>query len=177
VANGQTILTNSELAAVDYSMREAGAKASAAAVIGSGTGYALSYGVQALVGAACADGDCANEARTSYQIGSEGAQRVWNHLNDPTLQTEVKVYVNEAGRRANYFTRLDGLTNTAIHEVKTVSNLSLSQNFMDQAHRYKLLADSMGIELHYWLTNSSPQKVVNWLQQQGIIVHTGTPGQ
>lgn len=70
VANGQTILTNSELAAVDSGMREAGAKASAAAAIGAGTGYALSYGAQALVGAACADGDCGNELNLLRQQAS-----------------------------------------------------------------------------------------------------------
>ncbi len=131
---------------------------------------------QTVVNMACGDQDCTNEARTAYQIGQEGSQRVWNYLNDPTLQTEVKVYINEAGRRINYFARLDGLTDTAIHEVKNVANLSLTQKFMDQATQYKLIADGMGIELHYWLVNSAPANVVQWLQQNGIIVHTSIPG-
>ena len=129
-----------------------------------------------LGGAACTDGDCTNEASSSHAIGEQGAQAVWKFLNDPTLQTELRVYVGEAGKRANYFARLDGPTSTAIHEVKNVSNLSLRQTFMDQAHTYKLLADSMGIELHYWLTNSAPDHVVQWLRTLGAIVHTGTPG-
>jgi hypothetical protein len=78
-------------------------------------------------------------------------------------------------RRANYFARLDGVTQSAIHEVKNVASLSLSQGFMDQAYRYKMLADSMEVELHYWLTNSYPARVVEWLEQLGVIVHTGMP--
>jgi RHS repeat-associated protein len=128
-----------------------------------------------LLGLSCGDGDCGNEARTSYQIGEEGAQRVWRILNDPSLQTEVRVYVSEGGKRANYFARFDGLTDTAIHEVKNVSNLSLTQGFMNQATTYKRIADGMNLEVHYWLVNSAPPKVINWLQQQGIIVHTDIP--
>jgi RHS repeat-associated protein len=125
--------------------------------------------------AACADGDCTNEIGTSYRIGQRGIDLVFKHLNDPTLQQEVKVYVNEAGKRANYFARFDGVTRTAIHEVKNVTNLTLSQGFREQAIRYKSIADSAGLELHYWLVNSAPENVVRWLEQQGIIVHIGPP--
>lgn len=97
-------------------------------------------------------------------------------MNDPTAQREVRVYVNEAGRRSNYFARLDIVTNTAIHEVKNVSRLSLSKPFMEQASRYKLIADSAGMELHYWLVNDAPQSVVEWLLTLGIQVHTNIPG-
>ena len=112
----------------------------------------------------------------STRIGQLGEEAVYKLLNDPTAQREVRVYVNEAGRRSNYFARLDIVTNTAIHEVKNVSRLSLSEPFMEQASRYKLIADSAGMELHYWLVNDAPQSVVEWLLTLGIQVHTNIPG-
>ena len=66
-------------------------------------------------------------------------------------------------------------TSTAIHEVKNLADLSLRQDFMDQAQMYKLFADSGGLELHYWLVNSAPPDLVRWLQSLGIIVHVGVP--
>jgi RHS repeat-associated protein len=127
--------------------------------------------------AACADGDCTNEVKGGYEIGEEGAQLVFGYLNDPTLRREVMVYVQEAGKRANYFARLDGLTSTAIHEVKNVGQLSLSQDFMNQARTYTKIADGLGVDLHYWLLRSAPERVVTWLQELGVIVHTGFPEQ
>ena len=126
---------------------------------------------------ACADGECLNETRTSYEIGEAGEDLVFKYLNDPTLEREVMVYVNEGGKRANYFARLDGLTSTAIHEVKNGTQLSLSEEFRNQAHTYKLIADSLGVELHYWLLRSYPQHVIEWLNELGAIVHPGIPGQ
>jgi hypothetical protein len=100
---------------------------------------------------------------------------VFDSLNDPAAQEEVRIYVGEAGRRANYFARLDILTETAIHEVKNVAQLSLSQGFKAQATRYYMIAESAGWELHYWLLNSAPPHVVRWLEELGAIVHTGIP--
>jgi len=112
---------------------------------------------------------------TSSALGKLGVDRVFRFLSDPTAQREVSVYVNEGGKRANLFARFDILTSTAIHEVKNVANLSLAQDFMDQAYKYKLIADSAGLELHYWLINDAPQHVYDWLVQLGISVHTIVP--
>jgi len=98
-------------------------------------------------------------------------------LADPTAQEEVRVYVGEAGKRANYLARLDILTDTAIHEAKNVVQLSLSQSFMEQATTYKLIADGAGLEFHYGLLNAAPPRVVAWLERLGAIVHIGLPGQ
>jgi hypothetical protein len=150
----------------------AGTAVSAAGTAASSVGAWLSE----MLGLACLDGDCGNELKSSYEIGRQGQKMVMDFLNDPTAQEEVRVYVGEAGKRANYFARFDILTETAIHEVKNVADLSLSQSFMNQAQTYKLIADSSGLELHYWLVNSAPQRVIDFLQELGVIVHTGVPG-
>jgi RHS repeat-associated protein len=110
--------------------------------------------------------------KNSVQIGQEGVNRVLDILNDPTAETEQSVWVLNNGELVPYpFARFDIVTSDAIHEVKNVTDLSLSQDFMEQAYRYKMIADSGGLDLHYWLLNDKPGAVVDWLQQQGIIVH------
>jgi RHS repeat-associated protein len=162
-AQNKMILTNEELATADQNARmwEALAYTPAAIAImgvGGGTVAGMS-GTSPL-------------PLSSPLIGKAGVDRVLQILNDPSAQTEVNVYVNEAGKRANIFARFDILTNTAIHEVKNVADLSLSQRLMDQAWRYKQIADGAGLELHYWLMNDAPQRVQSWLQNLGIFVHT-----
>ncbi len=64
--------------------------------------------------------------RTAYEIGEEGEDLVFRYLNDPTLQREVPIF---APNDPIPFARLDGLTSTAIHEVKNRETLSLSEEF------------------------------------------------
>jgi hypothetical protein len=153
--------------------------AGAGTLLGLGIGGVVLGGQWLLgfLGFLSADGDPLNEIRTgttviksSAEIGREGVDDVISLLNDPSAQREVTIYVNEAGKRANIFARLDILTNTAIHEVKNVADLDLSQDFMAQATKYKAIADAAGLELNYWLMNDAPNHVASWLQSQGINV-------
>ena len=67
-------------------------------------------------------------------------------------------------------------------EIWGVALLILSHCFcqmmlgMFPKNTYKLIADSAGMELHYWLVNDAPQSVVEWLLTLGIQVHTNIPG-
>jgi hypothetical protein len=134
--------------------------------------FAGSYLSPEFLGLMGAGSSVAPAAPSSPAIGQAGVNTVMNLLNDPSAQREVSVYVNEAGKRANLFARFDILTVNAIHEVKNVADLSLSQRFMEQALKYKALADASGLELHYWLLNDAPPNVVQWLNSIGVIVHT-----
>jgi len=162
-AQNKPILTNYELAAADRNFREW-------ALIG--------YPLPILASLAVGGAEALTPAlpfvieTSSPLIGKAGVDQVLKIINDPGAQTEIMVYVNEAGKRGNYFARFDILTRTAIHEVKNVANLSLTQTFMDQAYRYKSIADSAGLELHYWLINDAPTKVSRWLERLGVTVHT-----
>jgi RHS repeat-associated protein len=160
-AQDKSILTNDELATADQNFREWAA-----------IGYTPMVATTMAIGGAEALAPAVPVVKASSPaIGKAAVDQVLKIINDPSAQTEVNVYVNEAGSRANLFARLDILTQTAIHEVKNVANLSLSQNFMDQAYRYKMIADSAGLELHYWLMNDAPAKVQSWLQNIGAAVH------
>jgi RHS repeat-associated protein len=139
----------------------------------SGSGSNLTQTAQSSIRSYCSN--CSSGRTSPYEIGQRGQKMVFDSLNDPAAQEEVRIYVGEAGRRANYFARLDILTETAIHEVKNVAQLSLSQGFKAQATRYYMIAESAGWELHYWLLNSAPPHVVRWLEELGAIVHTGIP--
>jgi hypothetical protein len=111
-------------------------------------------------------------SQSPAQIGQNGVNKVLNILKDPSARTEQSIWVVNDGVRIPYpFARFDIVTTDAIHEVKNVADLSLSQDFMDQAYRYKLIADSGNLELHYWLVNDAPQNVQLWLQRLGIVVH------
>lgn len=148
-----------------------GAAIGGAVVIGVVAAAAVAPMAAAALSAAIADGDPTNEMQSAAAIGQDGVDTVLSLLQDPSAQTGVKVYVNEAGKRSNLFARFDILTDTAIHEVKNVQNLSLSQNFMAQAEKYKKIADGAGLELHYWLMNDSPKKVIDWLNDIDVYVH------
>ena len=101
----------------------------------------------------------------SNQIGRNGVNQVLKTLNDPNALTEQTVTGNGLSGR------IDILTNTAMNEVKNVANLSLSQQFMEQAYKYSEIAQANELELHYWLVNDHPQYIVDWLSRLGIIVH------
>jgi len=165
VQMGEVTLTNQELATAYQNMQEWQA-----------IGYAPMIATVAAAGVAEVAAPTSLIVQTGTKlsppvIGKMGVDQVMKILNDSTAQTEVQVYIGEAGKRANVFARLDIVTSSAIHEVKNVADLSLTQNLMNQAYRYKSIADSAGLEMHYWLMNSSPEKVVNWLQRMGIFVH------
>jgi hypothetical protein len=101
----------------------------------------------------------------SNQIGRNGENQVLKTLNDPSALTQQTVAGN------GFSGRIDILTDTGMHEVKNVADISLSQRFMEQAYRYTEIAQANSIELHYWLLNDHPQYVVDWLSRLGIIVH------
>jgi len=169
VATGNANLTNKQLSTAQNNLQEWEAVGYSAIL-----GPTLALGgadVAATLGGSTA-ATIANTTKISSPVlGKQGVDVVMKILNDPNAQREVPVYVQEAGKRANLFARFDILTQTAIHEVKNVTDLSLSQNFMEQVYKYKTIADGTGLELHYWLLKDAPNNVVNFLQNLGIIVH------
>ena len=132
----------------------------------------ISGGIAESANIACGLDLCSDEIRNSVAVGKAGVDQVMDIIKDPSAIREVSVYINQAGKRANLFARFDILTSQAIHEVKNVANLSLTKPFMEQAVKYKAIADSAGLELHYWLTNDAPQRVQDWLRKLEIFVHT-----
>jgi hypothetical protein len=140
-------------------------------VVSGGVFAGVGYGVGRVArGAIRSSLATSYENMASHEIGDAGEEIVLRNLNDPTAQRKVPIRVVGVSRPNG---RFDIVTSSAIHEVKNVAKLSLSQRFKNQALFYKAVADAAETPLVYHLLRDVPPHVVRWLERQGIQVMIG----